>query len=1090
MSVRIALLGAVSITVDDVTVQLSRKTEALLAYLLLAQGPQRRTQLAQIFCREAQDPAGTLRWHLSRIRQDVSTDLLENVDKMIAVRTEAASVDVNLFEQGVADGRDLPATVALYREEFLQGMNLTDAPEFELWLLGERNRLRRLYEESLERLGEAQIEAGDFSAAVSTYRRLLQHDPLAEAAHARLIWLLAQNGRRDEALAQYDLCCSLLEQELAVQPTPELTELAQHIRAGRIVAPQRSPILDIFDGRFDAVRLDPVSDGEDHSLLVREVELAQLQQAWAASQVVMVQGDAGSGKTSLAQAFVSNRPGTALLSGRCYESTRAMPYRPWIDLLTQQLAHISDEALAQIPQHWIEQLGRLLPNLAPRRGVAPAQSDPQELLFAAIADYLGAQAQATAQVIFIDDLQWADETSLQLFHFVAQRLTGTSASLLIGACRSEEAADNPALLTLLDDLRRSRQLVEIALHPFNADEVDQLIARRWPALPPGYRTPHIRDTLLAQTGGNPLFLTELLLDLTNAEELPSSLPVPPSLRILIQRRMRQIPEDGRQVLEALAVLDSPATLDEAQAVSGRSADETEQAMELGLRRRLLTPRQDQDELRLDFAHDLMRTAVVNELSPLRRQRLHRRAALALEARNAPPSALAYHWGMAGDRHKEGAYAYRAGQAVAALGSNLESIRYFEQASRCLEGDDASFPPRLEWIRLLEVTARWGDAESVALETLAAAEVGGNRWAMGRVGVELARIARMQGENAKALALNEDALAHLRAVDDPDGISRALSGMGAVHWALGYLDQSQAYFEEQLRLDQRHNELHGQAEALNALGVIHMDRGNYTQSLACYEEQIAIVRRLQLFQTQLVAVSNMVNLYAVQGAFEEALTGYRWQIRFALQANTDWVTAIGLQRMGETYLSMDRLDDADLLLALSVEMLERFNMRTYLCETLVEWATCAHRQGRVETARRRNQQAADIAATTDSKEVVLRTKLLSAQVSSDTDQAQADLTALLSLYSADRQRADILYTHWCLAPERADLCDQAAGLYLKLHTKSPSFHYRRRYAELTGIQLAAPQLPPLPAFVVAEAPASLEPLLAQIDELLAQKGNDD
>ncbi|MEZ4830445.1 MAG: bacterial transcriptional activator domain-containing protein [Caldilineaceae bacterium] len=286
MSVRIGLLGPVHITVDGETVQLSRKTEALLAYLLLADGPQRRAQLAQIFCREARDPAGTLRWHLSRIRQDVSTDLLETVDKMIAVRPGAAWVDLHAFEQGLADGQDLAATVALYRDDFLQGMSLADAPEFEIWLLGERNRLRRLYEEGLSRLGQGQSEAGDFTAAITTFRRLLQHDPLSETAHARLIWLLAQDGQRDEALAQYDLCCSLLEQELAVPPTPELTELAQSIRSGLIVAPRRAALPEI-----DADWFDDAPDAVDQRLIVRQAELTQLQQAWAA-----VSGGDGAGR--------------------------------------------------------------------------------------------------------------------------------------------------------------------------------------------------------------------------------------------------------------------------------------------------------------------------------------------------------------------------------------------------------------------------------------------------------------------------------------------------------------------------------------------------------------------------------------------------------------------------------------------------------------------------------------------------------------------------------------------------------------------------------------------------------------------------
>ena len=91
------------------------------------------------------------------------------------------------------------------------------------------------------------------------------------------------------------------------------------------------------------------------------------------------------------------------------------------------------------------------------------------------------------------------------------------------------------------------------------------------------------------TGGNPLFVTELVRELAHAAALPAPLPIPPSLGDLIQRRLRQLSVSGRQVIEALAVLDAPATLALAQQCSGRSADETANAIDLGLRWRLLQP---------------------------------------------------------------------------------------------------------------------------------------------------------------------------------------------------------------------------------------------------------------------------------------------------------------------------------------------------------------------------------------------------------------------------------------------------------------------------------------------------------------------
>ena len=146
-----------------------------------------------------------------------------------------------------------------------------------------------------------------------------------------------------------------------------------------------------------------------------------------------------------------------------------------------------------------------------------------------------AGSQTPPLLLFIDDLQWADEASLRLFHFVTQRLRRNAGApvLLLGALRGEEADDNPALPTLIHDLRRSGTLISLALPPLAASAVDTLIAHVRPELPPGYRLPHIRDLFIKGTGGNPLFVTELLRELAHSSALPAPLPIPPSLRDLI-----------------------------------------------------------------------------------------------------------------------------------------------------------------------------------------------------------------------------------------------------------------------------------------------------------------------------------------------------------------------------------------------------------------------------------------------------------------------------------------------------------------------------------------------------------------------------
>jgi predicted ATPase len=389
-----------------------------------------------------------------------------------------------------------------------------------------------------------------------------------------------------------------------------------------------------------------------------------LEKAWREIEqgyrrVVLISAEAGGGKTRLVQEWARSLPGDAFFYGPCYESTRTLAYQPWLALLEQLYERIETAELDRLPALSLDALARLLPTLAERQ--IPAVSGEQNQLFAAVHALLRLADQPLA--LFLDDLQWADAASLALLHFLAvQRLTPL---LFVGAYRSEEMEDNPALLALLRDWRGQPDMVTLPLEPLTAESVAQLMRRLWPQLPPGFREPHLRDRLVQATGGNPLFVNEIVRELAGTSQLPAELPVPPSLRELIQRRLRELPSSGRQVLDSLAILDQPAEFDLARRISGRREEETIAALEVGLRRRLLSSTTDSPPL-LDFSHDLMGQAVREQLSPIRKQLLHRRTAVALSGQGAKAAQLAYHWGRAGDREQERIHAAQAGFDSAAL----------------------------------------------------------------------------------------------------------------------------------------------------------------------------------------------------------------------------------------------------------------------------------------------------------------------------------------------------------------------------------------------------------------------------------------
>ena len=245
------------------------------------------------------------------------------------------------------------------------------------------------------------------------------------------------------------------------------------------------------------------------------------------------------------------------------------------------------------------------------------------------------------------------------------------------------------------------------------------------------------------------------------------------------------------MIEALAVLDAPATLDLAQQCSGRGEDETASAIDLGLHWRLLQPVVGGSAPHFDFSHALMREAAALQLSDVRRQRLHQRAAAALEQRGTPAATLAYHWGMAGDKAKEGRYAALAGEAAAGVYANDEAIRYLQRALELAAEPDRRSSLKIRLGDVKSLTGKWAEAEVNYREALALAERVRDLQAQIRASIQLGQLKFSQGDHTAALALFEQAKSDCEATADQAGLCEALGGIGTVLLQHGQLTQALA-----------------------------------------------------------------------------------------------------------------------------------------------------------------------------------------------------------------------------------------------------------------------------------------------------------
>ena len=251
----IRLLGSFQVTLDGqpVTAFESDKVRALLAYLAVeAERPHRRERLAGLLWPDTTERSArvNLRHVLANLRQaigdrEATPPFLHISRRSIQFNRESdAWVDAKAFsdlvESGVPDPQTLPRfeeVVSLYRGSFLEGFSLADSAAFEEWVLLETERLRRLATEATLQLVDCHEERGEYDVALGYARSLVELDPLLEAGHQRVMRNLAIRGQRSGAVAQYEACRQVLEQELGVEPAPETTALYQRILAGEIAAP-------------------------------------------------------------------------------------------------------------------------------------------------------------------------------------------------------------------------------------------------------------------------------------------------------------------------------------------------------------------------------------------------------------------------------------------------------------------------------------------------------------------------------------------------------------------------------------------------------------------------------------------------------------------------------------------------------------------------------------------------------------------------------------------------------------------------------------------------------------------------------------
>jgi DNA-binding SARP family transcriptional activator/predicted ATPase len=259
------LLGVLEVMLDGQPITFARRgSVGLLAYLVLSGRAHGRESLATLLAGDSTEDYA--RKHLSNVlidlRQQLGEYILATRQTVMFASDGPYRLDVTQFEHHVTQALqaespdDMEQALRLYRDEFLSGLVLPGAPDFDDWLSAEREELRCRYLMLLRALVDSSMRRGCWSEGVSAARRLTREEPWQEDAHCQLMLMLARSGQRHAAIEQYAVCRRALREELAIEPQPETTALFNRLRAALTRPPHNLPVpVSPLIGRSDELRL-------------------------------------------------------------------------------------------------------------------------------------------------------------------------------------------------------------------------------------------------------------------------------------------------------------------------------------------------------------------------------------------------------------------------------------------------------------------------------------------------------------------------------------------------------------------------------------------------------------------------------------------------------------------------------------------------------------------------------------------------------------------------------------------------------------------------------------------------------------------
>ena len=985
----------------------SQKALALLAFLITEDRPVTREYLAGLIWPEATQAQalGLLRRSLYSLSKQLP-DCLETSQRTISFRQDApAHIDTRQFAQLAAQNDTIAWTAAidLYRASFLEGVYLSDCPAFEQWLITEQRRWQDQADDLLARLIQALIDQGDYRTALTYANRRLALAPWQEETHQQMMRLLLYNGQRNAALAQYDQCVVILDDELGVDPSPETQALYEQIKQAEPYPPHNLlPSLMPFLGRQTELR--------DLTRLI----------AHPKQRLITLVGPGGMGKTRLAIAVAERQLGRPTETPDADSPTYAY-FTHGIYLVSLVAVQTASGLVPAITDALNFQLAADTSQRTPKQQLLDYLRQKRLLLILDnFEQLLQPEAATEATGLLLEILQTAPEVQLLITSRERLQVAAEQVYTVQGLAYPDTSAvaelplaDYPAIALfnqtaqhIRSDFRCAGEVAVAVAH----------ICRMLQGMPLGIE--------LAAAMINVLSPAEILNELTHSlDSLATTTRHIParhrSIRAAFETSWQQLSRDEQAVFQKLSVFQGGFTKEAAQTVADASLPVlAELANKSFIRYRQKTRRYDIHELLRQFgAEQLGQSAELEKQTRQQHSQFFatKLAQWAIEIKGPQQQATyqaiasdnenfhqAWQWLLdAGQfsrlaqaidvpglfyrwqgRYQEGvvlyqaicqrlqeiieltaheqkllikaltwqgAFEYHLGHREAALALLEAALTYNEAHPAVFE--QATMAQAFLWHTLGDVyrhTAR-DQAKAYFEQSLTAYETLEDIWGIAQATYGLSSIARELGDYPAAKDLAQHSLDLRETIGDQRGVADSLGWLGIIAMDMGELDQAEEFLLQKLTLYHQLDNLPGLASSLDSLGLMDLFLGRFEMAQARFEEGLAILNDLG-DQKHIGQVNVWLGIaLCMQGRYQQAHTRGRFGLSLVEDAGDLYGIGHAGLLLGYVNLILGQVADAQASLQTSIDIFQQLGQRDELSQA---WAWMGYVEldsGQIEAA---------------------------------------------------------------------------------------------------------------------------------------------